>query len=153
MRSPSPQLRPDLAWTASHGQLYPIGPRRFLGGVKPVAVIVVGEEGHRATVLTSESHADLHRRLRQAAGNLVVSAHNTGEVPFTPLMVLDEFSRQLPRGQRIGRPRSVELKDVHGSGRILFDRLIGGVALDDDFEVRRRSPSQVRRLTASAALG
>lgn len=141
----SPQLRPDIAWTTSHGQLFPIGPRRFLGGVKPVAIIVVGEEGHRCTVLTSERKADLHRRLRQAAGNLVVAAHKTGEIPFTSLLVLDEISRQLPKGIRIGRPRTVELKDVHGSGRILFDRIVGGVALDDDFEIRRRQPSEPGR--------
>jgi hypothetical protein len=141
----SSQIRPDTAWSASRGQLYPIGPRRFLGGIKTVAVIVVGEEGHRCTVLTSEGKSDLHRRLRQGASNLVVAANKTGEVPFTTLMVLDEISRQLPKSVRVGRPRPVELKDVHGSGRILFDQLVGGVALDDDFEVRRRAPSDPGR--------
>lgn len=120
------------------GLLYCVGPGRLLGGVKAIAVVVVGEDGYRCSIFTAAEHEDVHRKLCQGAGNLVSSAPKSGRVPFTEETILDEFSRRLPRGIRLARPRPVELRDVHGTGRILFDAAVGGLALDDDFELRRR---------------
>lgn len=136
----------------ARGELYPIGRRRLLGGVRPRAIIVAADDGMRCTVLTSANDPELHRRLRSGATNLLVSARKTGEPPFSPGAILDEISRQLPGGHGIGKPRRVDLRDVHGTGRILFDDLVGGTALDEDLEMRRPAPgSSPRRVSATYA--
>ncbi|MGI8847965.1 MAG: hypothetical protein ACR2GX_06860 [Candidatus Dormibacteria bacterium] len=122
---------------AESGQLFAVGTPKLLGGVRPAAIIVIGEEGHRCSILTAAGSEDLHRKLCQGATNLVSAAPKTGRVPFTASAVLDDLSRHLPRGYRIAKPRPVDLRDVHGTGRILFDAEVGGAALDDDFELRR----------------
>lgn len=117
--------------------LVPFG-RAKLRGIEPCGIVVVGERSRRCAVLTSAAQPELHRSLSTGLADLVMLARRYDGPPFPEAVIVDLVSRHLPPGMRLGHPARVALRDVCGTGRILFAEKVGGFALVEQFECRER---------------